>query len=119
MPETTGEHNLEGRRMPPDEDPRALLRCHPKYLVIGPHNRTYAETAHVDETKRWAELCEELAEFAPYQWHPEKEVGAAGVMMALTHVMARFSGNGELRQAWVLAYLGGAWMKAPFGKRQP
>jgi hypothetical protein len=118
MPEIAGQHKAGRLRQSPDEELRELLRCDSKFLVIGPHKRTYAETvAYLDQTREtegWRELYKEFREFAETRGDGEDWAELAAVLGPVIQLMADFTGAepAELPRSWVIAYLGDDWMEA-------
>jgi hypothetical protein len=90
----------------PDEDLRELLRYDSKLLVIGPHKRSYAETAaYVDKvrkTKRWAKLCVENIRLSPKMTLEDARAVAFHTVTLL--LMQEFVGD-KVPVRWVDAYL--------------
>jgi hypothetical protein len=118
MPETAGQHKAGRLRQSPDEDLRALLQCDPKHFVIGPHKRTYRETAaYVDQvrkTKRWRTLCEVFRQLARTKGDSDERANPAAVVLTVAQLIMEVTGAelDQVPRSWVTTYLGDDWQDA-------
>jgi hypothetical protein len=80
---------------------------------IGPHKRTYAQTAaYVDQvrkTERWPDLCDRIRQFHEARGtrvESRKDAIALVIMQATLVVMAEFvDGEGWVPEPWLMKYV--------------